>query len=143
MAGREGVRVVRPGSYCFGDLYLTESTRVMPADAPALTVLSTVIDHPEPGLALLDAGSKVFSLDKLANGISAREIGNPEIRITRFSEEHGFASLPKGFQPTIAGRWRFVPAHVCPVVNLASEVHLVDGDEVLETWCVEARGCST
>ena len=143
MAGREGVRVVRPGSYCFGDLYLTESTRVMPADAPALTVLSTVIDHPEPGLALIDAGSKVLSPDKLANGISAREVGNFEIRITRLSEEHGFASLPTGFLPTIAGRWRFVPAHVCPVVNLASEVHLVDGDDILETWCVEARGCYT
>ena len=143
MAGREGVRVVRPGSYCFGDLYLTESTRVMPADAPALTVLSTVIDHPEPGLALIDAGSKVLSPDKLANGISAREVGNFEIRITRLSEEHGFASLPTGFLPTIAGRWRFVPAHVRPVVNLASEVHLVDGDDILETWCVEARGCYT
>jgi len=143
MAGREGVRVVRPGSYCFGDLYLTESTGVMPADAPALTVLSTVIDHPEPGLALIDAGSKVFSPDKLSNGISAREVGNSEIRITRFSEEHGFASLPPGLQPTITQSWRFVPAHVCPVVNLASEVYLVDGDEVLETWRVEARGCST
>jgi D-serine deaminase-like pyridoxal phosphate-dependent protein len=143
MVGREGVRVVRPGSYCFGDLYLTESTGVMPADAPALTVLSTVVDHPEPWLGLIDAGSKVFSPDKLTNGISAREVGNSEIRIMRFSEEHGFASLPPGFQPTIAGRWRFVPAHVCPVVNLASEVHLVDGDEVVETWRVEARGCST
>lgn len=143
MAGREGVRVVRPGSYCFGDLYLTESTGVMPADAPALTVLSTVIDYPEPGLAMIDAGSKVFSPDKLANGISAREVGNPEIRITRFSEEHGFAALPPGFEPTICARWRFVPAHVCPVVNLASEVHLVDGEEVLETLRVEARGCST
>jgi D-serine deaminase-like pyridoxal phosphate-dependent protein len=143
MAGREGVRVVRPGSYCFGDLYLTESTGVMPADRPALTVLSTVVDHPEPGLALLDAGSKVFSPDKLANGISAREVANPEIRITRFSEEHGFAALPPGFRPEIGERWRFVPAHVCPVVNLASEVHLVEGAEVLETWTVEARGCST
>ena len=143
MAGREGVRVVRPGSYCFGDLYLTESTGVMSADAPALTVLSTVIDHPESGLALLDAGSKVFSPDKLANGTSAREMGNSEIQITRFSEEHGFASLPSGFEPTITARWRFIPAHVCPVVNLASEVHLVDGEEVLETWSVEARGCST
>ena len=143
MTGREGVRVVRPGSYCFGDLYLTESTGVMAADLPALTVLSTVIDHPEPGLALIDAGSKVFSPDKLSSGISAREVGNSDIRITRFSEEHGFAALPPGFKPEIGARWRFVPAHVCPVVNLASEVHLVEGGEVLETWAVEARGCST
>jgi D-serine deaminase-like pyridoxal phosphate-dependent protein len=142
MAGREGVRVVRPGSYCFGDLFLTEATGVMPADAPALTVLSTVIDHPEPGLALLDAGSKVFSSDKLTNGISAKEVGNSEIMITRFSEEHGFVVLQAGFAPPIGERWRFVPAHVCPVVNLASEVHLVQGVEVIETWTVEARGCS-
>lgn len=142
MAGREGVRVVRPGSYCFGDLTLTESTGVMQADTPALTVLATVIDYPEPGLALIDAGSKVCSPDKLANGVSAREVGNAEIRITRFSEEHGFASLPPEVRPEIGERWRFVPAHVCPVVNLASEVHLVDGDTVQETWRVEARGCS-
>ena len=142
MAGREGVQVVRPGSYCFGDLFLTESTGVMSADAPALTVLSTVVDLPEPGLALLDAGSKVFSPDKLANGISARKDDDSEIWINRFSEEHGFASLPAGFQPALGERWRFVPAHVCPAVNLASEVHLVRGGEVLETWRVDARGCS-
>jgi D-serine deaminase-like pyridoxal phosphate-dependent protein len=142
MTEQSGVSAVRPGSYCFGDLFLSESTGVMPTDSPALTVLTTIIDRPEPGLALIDAGSKVFSSDRLANGVHAKELINPEIRITRLSEEHGFASLPQGADPGIGGRWRFVPAHVCPVVNLASEVHLVEGGEVLETWTVEARGCS-
>ncbi len=142
MARQSGVQAVRPGSYVFGDLFLAEGSSVMPLSDTALTVLATVIDRPMRGLALIDAGSKIFSSDKTAGGLAARCVEFPGIVVTRLSEEHGFLSGPGVDDLDLGSRLRFVPAHVCPVVNLVSQVHLVRDAEVLETWTVDGRGRS-
>lgn len=142
MAGKPGVRAIRPGSYVFGDLSLAETTKVSSIADVALTIIGTVIDLPTCDLALIDAGSKVFSSDKTTGGIFARCVERPEIVVTRLSEEHGFLSGPGVNDLRVGDRLRFIPAHVCPVVNLASHVHLVRGAGVLETWDVDARGRS-
>lgn len=142
MVGKPSVAVVRPGSYVFADLSLVESTRVVPREDAALTILATVIDLPEPGMALIDAGSKVFSGDRSQAGLLGRCVEDPEITVVKVSEEHGFLNGEGVAKLAIGQRLRFVPAHVCPVVNLAPEVHLVDGEEILETWVVDARGRS-
>jgi len=142
MAGLSGVKAVRPGSYVFGDLFLAEMTRVMPAEAVALSVLATVVDRPEPGLALIDAGSKVFSSDKTPDGLSARCVEHPGLVVKRLSEEHGFLTGPGVDDLPVGARLRFTPAHVCPVVNLASRTHVVRNGELLATWPVDARGRS-
>ena len=69
--GTGRVQAVRPGAYVFGDLSLTRMTGVMTSDTVALHVLATVVDKPEPGLALIDAGSKTFSSDRTPDGLSA------------------------------------------------------------------------
>ena len=66
MARQVGVKVVRPGSYVFGDLSLTERACNMPYEDAALNILTTVVDRPEAGVALIDAGSKVLSSDRNA-----------------------------------------------------------------------------
>lgn len=142
MARQAGVQAVRPGSYVFGDLSLVEATAVMPLANAALTVLATVIDRPEKGLALIDAGSKVFSSDKTPAGLTARCVEFPDIVVSRLSEEHGFLTGRGVDDLPLGRRLRFLPAHVCPVVNLASQVYLVRNQDVLETWTVEARGRS-
>ncbi len=142
MARQPGVRAVRPGSYVFGDLSLTEKAGIMDFDDAALTVLTTVLDRPEPGLALIDAGSKVFSGDKTAQGLYGRAQEQRDITVTRVSEEHGFLSGAGVDDLSLGQRIRVQPAHVCPVVNLTSKVYLVRGDEVLESWIVDARGRS-
>ncbi len=142
MAGKPGVAAIRPGSYVFADLSLVESTRVVPREDAAMTILATVIDLPEPGLALIDAGSKVFSGDRSQAGLLGRCQEDPEITVVKVSEEHGFLNGDGVAKLTIGQRLRFVPAHVCPVLNLAPEVHLVDGEQILETWAVDARGRS-
>lgn len=142
MARQVGVKAVRPGSYVFGDLFLAEVSGVMSMSDVALTILATVVDRPEKGLALIDAGSKVFSSDKTAGGLTARCVEFPGIVVNRLSEEHGFLSGPGVDELPLGRRLRFLPAHVCPVVNLASQVHLVRGQEVLATWMVDARGRS-
>lgn len=142
MARLPGVKAVRPGSYVFGDLSLSEMTGVMPAENAALSVLATVIDRPEPGLALIDAGSKVFSSDKMPDGLVARCVEHPSLVVKRLSEEHGFVTGEGVDDLRLGERLRFTPAHVCPVVNLASRVHLVRRGEVIASWLVDARGRS-
>lgn len=140
MAGREGVTGVRPGAYVFADLALTESTGVMERDDIALTVLSTVIDRPEPGLALVDCGTKTLSSDKSTLGLMGRPIDGRDFALTRANEEHGFVEGAEVDQLQIGEKVRWITAHVCPVVNLTDRLTIFDGDSVLETWPVDARG---
>lgn len=142
MAGKPGVKAVRPGSYVFSDLSLTESVKLYPFEDAALSILVTVVDRPEPGLALIDAGSKVFSGDKSRDGIYGRCQDIPTIAVTRVSEEHGFLSGEGVDDLEIGQRLRFQPGHVCPVLNLASQVYLTKGSQILDTWTVDGRGRS-
>lgn len=142
MAQQPGIRAVRPGSYVFGDLSLTETAAIMDFDDAALTILTTVLDRPDQELALLDAGTKVFSSDKTAKGLFGRAQDFRDLTVTRLSEEHGFLVGNGVDKLPLGQRLRIQPAHVCPVLNLASQVYLVRGDEVLEIWPVDARGRS-
>ena len=40
----------------------------------------------------------------------------------------------------VGDRVRVLPAHVDPTVALHERMHVVDGDEVVETWPVDLRG---
>jgi D-serine deaminase-like pyridoxal phosphate-dependent protein len=142
IAAFPGIRAVRPGSYVFGDLSLSEGTKTTSFEDNALCVLATVIDCPEPGLALIDAGSKTFSGDKTLSGLSARCLENPEIVVRRVNEEHGYLAGNGVDQLNLGDRLRFVPAHICPVVNLASEIALTRHDQVSARLPVDARGRS-
>jgi D-serine deaminase-like pyridoxal phosphate-dependent protein len=142
MAALPGVRAVRPGGYVFNDLALCERTKIVPMEACALTVLATVVDRPEPGLALIDAGSKVFSGDKTRDGFSGRCLEYPDIVVRGVNEEHGYLAGEGVDRLNLGDRLRFVPAHVCPVVNLASEVAVIRKNQVAERWMVDARGRS-
>jgi len=137
-AGR--VQAVRPGSYVFGDLSLTSTTGVMPPEAVALHVLATVVDKPEPGLALIDAGSKTFSSDKTPDGLSARAADGRDLSVMRVNEEHGYLRGSAVDALTIGERIIFTPAHVCTVVNLTDSVVVTEGGQPVDTWRVEARG---
>jgi D-serine deaminase-like pyridoxal phosphate-dependent protein len=142
MAAMPGIRAVRPGGYVFNDLALCERTKIVPMEACALTILATVVDRPEPGLALIDAGSKVFSGDKTPDGLSGRCLEHPGIVVRRVNEEHGYLAGEGVDRLKLGDRLRFVPAHVCPVVNLAAEVAVVRQGQVAGRWSVDARGRS-
>lgn len=134
------IQAVRPGAYVFGDLANTRTTGVMREDDVALHVLSTVVDKPEPGFALIDAGSKTFSSDRTPDGISAIAADGRDITVARVNEEHGYLRGSAVDSLKIGDRILFTPAHVCTVVNLTDEVIVTDGENILETWRVEARG---
>jgi len=137
LAAMPGIDAVRPGAYVFGDMSQTSTTGVMTPEAVALHVLATVIDTPEPGLVLLDAGSKTFSSDRTAQNIYGTcQWGD----VTRVSEEHGFLTGPRVHELRVGQRITVMPAHVCTVVNLTDSVTIVRGDEIIDNWRVDARG---
>ncbi len=137
-AGR--VQAVRPGAYVFGDLSLTRAAGVITAEAVALHVLATVVDKPEPGLALIDAGSKVFSSDRTPDGLSALAADGRDIAVARVNEEHGYLRGSAVDALRIGERIVFTPAHVCTVVNLTDTVIVIESGQPVDTWRVEARG---
>lgn len=140
MAVLPEVDAVRPGAYLLGDLALAETTQVMDFEDVAISILATVVDKPEPGLALIDAGSKVFSSDKTRGGFTARAQDGRDISVLKCNEEHGYVVGSQVDELQIGERLRFVPAHVCTVVNLTDKVTAVRGEEVLGEWEINARG---
>ena len=96
----------------------------------ALFVLATVVSV-SPGYAVADCGLKALGMDH----------GNPSIegaQVWFCSDEH-ITFKPE--RPVQAGdRIRVVPAHVDPTVAYHERMHLVRGDDVLETWPVDLRG---
>lgn len=138
--GHGRIQAVRPGAYVFGDLSLTLGSRVMATTDLALTVLATVVDKPEPGLALIDAGSKTFSSDRTPEGVHGAVVDNRSLQVVRVNEEHGYVRGSDVDRLTVGERIAFVPAHVCTVVNLANEVVVVRGGRVESRWPVDARG---
>jgi D-serine deaminase-like pyridoxal phosphate-dependent protein len=143
MATLPGVQAVRPGAYVFGDLSLTISTRVMDWEDVALHVHAQVVDIPADDLALIDAGSKVFSSDKTATGLVALPEDGRDLQVLRCNEEHGYVTGNGVLDLLIGQTLAFVPAHVCPVVNLADSVHVAREGKIIDRWKVEARGCVT
>lgn len=96
----------------------------------ALSVLATVI-HVSEAYAVIDCGLKALGMDH----------GEPAIegaQVWIVSDEHiTFAPEEK---VAVGDRVRVIPAHVDPTVAYHQDMHLVDGEEVLETWAVDLRG---
>jgi len=137
---RGRVQAVRPGAYMFGDLSLCRTTRVMDPQDVAVQVLATVVDRPEPGLALIDAGSKTFSSDRTPENIFAVAADGRDLNVVRVNEEHGYLRGGDVDQLKIGERLTFIPAHICTVINLTNEVTVTAGTAVVDRWLVEARG---
>lgn len=96
----------------------------------ALSVLATVISV-SPAWAVADCGLKALGMDH----------GNPSIEgaeVMFCSDEHvTFAPDPP---VRVGDRTRVLPAHVDPTVAYHDHLHLVDGDDVVESWPVDLRG---
>jgi len=137
-AGR--VQAVRPGAYPFGDLYLTHVTQSMQPEDQAVHVLTTVVDRPEPGLALIDAGSKTLSPDRTPEGVHALPADGRGFSVFRLNEEHGYIRGPGTDDLRIGDRILLAPAHVCPVFNLTDTVVALEDGRPVDCWRIEGRG---
>jgi D-serine deaminase-like pyridoxal phosphate-dependent protein len=112
--------------------YLLMDTRYVQEEGlpfrPALAVLGSVVST-SPEWSVVDVGLKSLGMDH----------GNPAIddRLVWFcSDEHTTFSDPV----PVGDRLKVWPAHVDPTMALHEVVHLVDSEEVLDTWPIDLRG---
>ncbi len=153
-AGQAGVTELRPGNYVYFDRTQV-ALGAASLDDCALTVMATVVAK-HPGRIILDCGSKTLTND-LARGIApapgygavlagdedsldySREV-DETLTIERLSEEHATVRVSGDTRLKPGDRVRVVPNHSCVVSNLVDVVRLVDGDQVIDTLPVAARG---
>jgi D-serine deaminase-like pyridoxal phosphate-dependent protein len=113
--------------------YLLMDTAYGKLDLPfdqALSVLATVISVSQEW-AVADCGLKALGMDH----------GNPSINAAEVmfcSDEH-LTFVPD--RPVQVGdRINVMPAHIDPTVAYHRQLHLVDGNDVVESWPVDLRG---
>ena len=74
------------------------------------------------------------------NGGFGHVVDHPNVRITRLTEEHGEIDITRCESPPILGeRIWVIPNHICPCVNLQSQVWWREAGEV-RPINVDARG---
>jgi D-serine deaminase-like pyridoxal phosphate-dependent protein len=138
-----GVTEVRPGTYVFNDRSQIAQGAATDADLAAFVVV-TVVGRPVRERVVIDAGSKVLTSDRMlvkdAPASFGRVLGHDDWDVVRLSEEHGVLEVPPDAEVEIGDRLLVVPNHVCPVINLASELTIVDDGELVDRWPVAARG---
>jgi D-serine deaminase-like pyridoxal phosphate-dependent protein len=138
----DGVTEVRPGVYAFCDLKQVTLGVADTGDC-ALTVLATVVSHPTPRRYVLDAGLKALAGEDYGWGTYGRLAERPDVVVSWAAEEHGVVDVPEGGpdpQLAIGDRVRIIPNHACGVVNMHDALVAIDGDAVIGTWPVVARG---
>jgi D-serine deaminase-like pyridoxal phosphate-dependent protein len=136
-AAHEVVTEVQPGSFIFMDTDYLDTAGV--PYRPALVALATVISHPVPDRAVLDAGLKTLSNDSGP----ARAVDAPGWSYHHAGDEHGLLT-PSGDgdrRPLRVGdRVALVPSHIDTTVNLHDTLHAHRDGRVEAVWPVAARG---
>ena len=148
-AAQPGITELRPGNYVYFDrtqVALGAAT----LDDCALTVLATVVSAPAVDRIILDCGSKTLTNDQARGITKAPGYGavlaaggdsiDEALTIERLSEEHATVRVSGTTRLKPGDRVRVVPNHSCVVSNLVDIVRLVDGDRVIESIPIAARG---
>ena len=107
----------------------------------ALFVYARVVSACHPGFVTIDAGSK-----SLAMGGPAPVVAFGAPAGTAYScvgDEFGRLTLPPGSSlPKPGDLIGLVVPHCDPTINAFDWYHCVRGDELVDLWPIEARGCS-
>lgn len=112
---------------------------------PALFVRTTVISKIVPGQATIDAGHKHFAgtaAPRIARGLAdTRANAQVDAEVRPNSDEHGFITLAADDDKIrIGDAVECIPPHCDPTINLYDHFHVVDGDDLVAIWPVDARG---
>lgn len=144
---QRGLTELRPGNYVYFDrtqLSLGSAS----LDDCALTVLATVVAK-HPGRIILDSGSKTLTNDTARGITKAPGYGavltadgtiDDSLVVERLSEEHATVRVVSDTDLEPGDRVRVLPNHACTVSNLVDVLRLVDGDTIVDTLPVAARG---
>jgi D-serine deaminase-like pyridoxal phosphate-dependent protein len=138
-----GVTQIRPGIYAFNDvgqIALGNAT----LDTVAVRVIGTVISHPDPDRACIDAGSKSLSTDLVPAAAHRHEypgmgmiVNAPGWIIDKMSEEHGWLRWQGEGEPTplpVGTRLEIVPNHVCMAFAMLRRAAILRDGKLAGTW---------
>lgn len=103
----------------------------------ALFILTSVMSHAKPHLAVCDAGLKVQSVDSGLPFIFGRD----DVKYIKCSDEHGVIE-DKDQVLKVNEKLRLVPGHCDPTCNIHDWYVGVRGGKVEVVWPVSARGKS-
>ena len=118
---------IQAGSYALMD------TAYGALDIPfelALSLLATVISVSE-SYAVADCGLKALGMDHGAPAIDGS-------KVWFCSDEH--VTFAPERKVLVGERVRVLPAHVDPSVAYHERLHVVSGDEVVDSWAIDLRG---
>ncbi len=129
------------GSYAFMDAdygrILDRTGRRLDQDewTNALFLLTSIMSHVRPDMAICDAGLKAHTVD---SGLPL-VFGRDGLRYVKCSDEHGFIEDPAGVLK-INEKLRLVPGHCDPTCNLHDWYVGVRNGKVEAVWPISARG---
>jgi D-serine deaminase-like pyridoxal phosphate-dependent protein len=125
---------VQAGSYAAMDWWYGD---IRPEFKQAMSILTTVISRPKPGLAIVDVGSKGAGAEwgspRVKNFPGAQALGS-------LSEEHMKIVLPETAPLRIGDRLELIPSHGCTTSNLYSEFIAHQDGQPVGHWPIEGRG---
>jgi D-serine deaminase-like pyridoxal phosphate-dependent protein len=135
------IEEVRPGNYVFKDR-MQVALGVAALGECSLSVLATVVSTAS-GNAVIDAGSKVFGLDRGAHGNASLAGFGVDVAtgavVDRLSEEHGIITGGADrFSP--GDRLRIIPNHACVVTDLSRTMYAAAGDALVGEYRIDVRG---
>ncbi len=140
-----GMTDVQVGSYVFMDAQYLGIGGAGDAEAysdfaPALTVLTTVLNDQYEGRATTDAGAKANTINR-PWPIVAGETG---MSYTSGSDEFGTIRYGENASRTyrVGDKLDLIVSHCDPVVNLYDQLYGVRGDRVEVVWPIAGRGMS-
>jgi 3-hydroxy-D-aspartate aldolase len=130
-----GVTEIEAGSYVFMDARYS-TAEGLEKFGHALTVLTTILSVPRPGVAICDAGLKTVTF----------EFGNPVVKMQgveylRPNEEHGHLKVTDA-KLRAGDKIELIPTHCCTISNLHDSFHCMRNGELEAVWRVAARGRS-
>lgn len=130
---------IQPGSYIFMDADYARNEWIesgIPRFEHSLFVWTTVMSHPTPDRAIVDAGLKASSVDSGMPRVAEFE----GAEYVKASDEHGVLRLNATARLAVGDKLKLIPGHCDPTVNLYDQYVCVRKGRVEALWPITARG---
>jgi D-serine deaminase-like pyridoxal phosphate-dependent protein len=112
-------------------------TDIRPEFRQAMSIVTTVVSHTKPRIAIIDVGRK---------GVGA-EWGPPRLKnpddgrvLSYTSEEHMTLELAADRKISVGDRIEIIPSHGCTTSNLYREFVVHQNGQVVANWPIEGSG---
>ena len=128
-----GVTEIQAGSYVLMD---TDYARLDMPFEHAFSVLGTVVSRAGHAYSVADSGHKSTTKDHGLPGVK----GIPGASVRTLNDEHAVIELPPGNAIRVGDRIELLPSHTDPTINLHDVFYAMDGERVIATWPITARG---